>query len=71
MTKNMSSMNFYRKTVTPVLMFLGCLLLFSGCAAQNGSPSGDYTNPGRPEGYNAEERGYEKPWPFGDVGNGH
>jgi hypothetical protein len=27
-----------------------------------------YTNPGRPETYSADERGYEKPWPFGDLG---
>jgi hypothetical protein len=28
-----------------------------------------YTNPGRPETYSADERGYEKPWPFGDLNN--
>jgi hypothetical protein len=27
-----------------------------------------YANPGRPETYSADERGYEKPWPFGDLG---
>ena len=27
-----------------------------------------YGNPGRPETYSADERGYEKPWPFGDLG---
>jgi hypothetical protein len=36
-------------------------------SAQN--TQGQYTNPGRPETYSADERGYEKPWPFGDLAN--
>ena len=49
--------------------FLLLLLGLVGCAGQ--STQSEYVNPSRTQNYNAEERSYEKPWPFGDVGNGH
>ena len=64
----MQSTNSDRCLVTvAIVAFLGSILLgLSGCTS---SPS-EYTNPGRPQAYNPEERSYEKPWPFGDMGNG-
>jgi hypothetical protein len=63
---------------------LALAVLVSSCAQDNGQTNGglsngaltnsaqntqsQYTNPGRPEVYSADERGYEKPWPFGDLG---
>jgi hypothetical protein len=67
-----------------VLPPLALAVLVSSCAQDNGQTTGglsngalsnsgqntqnQYTNPGRPETYSADERGYEKPWPFGDLG---
>jgi hypothetical protein len=67
-----------------VLPSLALAALVSSCAQDNGQANGgvsngaltnnaqntqsQYTNPGRPETYSADERGYEKPWPFGDLG---
>jgi uncharacterized membrane protein len=67
-----------------VLPLLAAAVLVSSCAQDNGQANGavsnaglanspqntqnQYTNPGRPETYSADERGYEKPWPFGDLG---
>jgi hypothetical protein len=45
------------------------LVLLSSCAEQTGQTQAEYANPGRPEVYSAQERGYEKPWPFGDQGS--
>jgi hypothetical protein len=63
---------------------LALAVLVSSCAQENGQANGgvsnaglsnnaqntqnQYSNPGRPETYSADERGYEKPWPFGDLG---
>jgi hypothetical protein len=65
----MQSTNSDRCLVTiTIVAFLGSILLgLSGCAA-SGS---DYTNPGRAQTYDPQETSYEKPWPFGDLGNGH
>jgi hypothetical protein len=68
-----------------VLPPLALAALVSSCAQDNGQTNGglsnagltnsprntqsQYTNPGRPETYSADERGYEKPWPFGDLNN--
>jgi uncharacterized lipoprotein YajG len=60
--------NLSHRSVSPLLLFLGMLLL-AGCAGQ--SSGSDYVNPSRQENYDAQARGYEKPWPFGDQGNGH
>jgi hypothetical protein len=67
-----------------VLPPLALAVLVSSCAQDSGQTAGgvtnagltnnaqntqsQYTNPGRPETYSADERGYEKPWPFGDLG---
>jgi hypothetical protein len=67
-----------------VLPPLALAVLVSSCAQDSGQTNGglsnaalsnspgntqnQYTNPGRPETYSADERGYEKPWPFGDLG---
>jgi hypothetical protein len=72
MMRNMSAMKMSRLVLlVPVLVLPGFLC---GCAeqagqAQNGQTQSEYTNPGRPEVYSADERGYEKPWPFGDLNN--
>ncbi|MBV8216782.1 MAG: hypothetical protein JOZ08_26490 [Verrucomicrobia bacterium] len=52
----------------PVLLLSGVLLL-AGCTS--GSSNSEYVNPSRPETYDPQETGYEKPWPYGDLGNGH
>jgi hypothetical protein len=57
-----------RRSTGPLLFLLGALIL-SGCAG--GSSGSEYVNPSRPETYDQQESGYEKPWPFGDLGNGH
>ncbi len=75
MIEFLSKTNLCRSSFGPLLLFLGILLL-AGCAgvssgsdyANSGS---DYANPGRTETYDPQNTGYEKPWPFGDVGNGH
>jgi hypothetical protein len=52
-----------------VVPSLALAVLVSSCAQDNGQGTqAQYTNPGRPEVYSADERGYEKPWPFGDLG---
>ena len=67
-----------------VLPTLALAVLVSSCAKDSGQANGalsnaglsdsgqnsqsQYTNPGKPETYSADERGYEKPWPFGDLG---
>jgi hypothetical protein len=67
-----------------VLPALSVAVLVSSCSHDNEQTNGgisngaltnsaqntqsQYTNPGRPETYSADERGYEKPWPFGDLG---
>jgi hypothetical protein len=50
--------------VPPAMLWV----FLAGCAEQNGETQAQYSNPGRPEVYSADERGYEKPWPFGDLG---
>ena len=45
------------------------MVVVSGCTDQGGQTQSEYTNPGRSAVYSADERGYEKPWPFGDVAN--
>ena len=73
-----------RFKLIPLLPGLGLLLLLSGCAGPSGSAetsgsadhasasgSNNYTNPGQSENYDVGERGYEKPWPYGDLSNGH
>lgn len=74
---NMPASKNYRTTIALPAFLL--VVLLSSCAQQTGqTQSGQmqtgetqakYTNPGRPEVYSADERGYEKPWPFGDLGN--
>jgi hypothetical protein len=59
-------MKMYRFIV--ILPALVLLVFLSSCAEQTGQTQSKYTNPGRPEVYSADERGYEKPWPFGDLG---
>ena len=51
-----------------ILPALALLVALSSCAQETGQTQAQYTNPGRPEVYSADERGYEKPWPFGDLG---
>ena len=60
--------NIKRRCFGPALLLSG-LLLLAGCTA--GSSGSEYVNPSRPETYDPQETGYEKPWPFGDLGNGH
>jgi hypothetical protein len=68
MIKILYTTNVGRRSVGPFLLLLGALIL-SGCS---GGPSGsEYVNPSRPETYNQQETGYEKPWPFGDESNTH
>ncbi len=66
--ETLTTNNFKRSSFGPLLLLLGVLLL-AGCAG--GSSDSQYVNPSRTENYDAQETGYEKPWPFGDVGNGH
>ena len=67
MMRNMPAKKMYRIVVIlPALALLGFLC---SCAEQTGETQSQYTNPGRPEVYSADERGYEKPWPFGDLNN--
>ena len=69
---NMPALKNYRTIIAlPALLLV---VLLSSCAQQTGEmQTGEtqtkYTNPGRPQVYSADERGYEKPWPFGDLGN--
>jgi hypothetical protein len=76
-----NNMLFKIARVLIVLPPLALAALVSSCAQDNGQTNGgvsngaltnsaqnQYTNPGRPETYSADERGYEKPWPFGDLG---
>jgi guanyl-specific ribonuclease Sa len=82
MMSNMPALKNYRTIIALPALLLAVLL--SSCAqqsgqaqsgqmqagqAQAGETQAKYTNPGRPEVYSADERGYEKPWPFGDLGN--
>jgi hypothetical protein len=80
-----NNMLFKLARVLIVLAPLALVALVSSCAQDNGQTNGgvtnaglsnsaqntqnQYTNPGRPETYSADERGYEKPWPFGDLNN--
>jgi hypothetical protein len=80
-----NNMLFKIARVLIVLPPLALAALVSSCAQDNGQANGgvsngalpnsaqntqsQYTNPGRPETYSADERGYEKPWPFGDLAN--
>jgi len=75
-----NNMLFKIVRVLIVLPPLALAVLVSSCAQDNGQTNGaltnsaqntqsQYTNPGRPETYSADERGYEKPWPFGDLNN--
>jgi hypothetical protein len=77
MMSNMPALKNYRTIIAlPALLLV---VLLSSCAQQSGQmqaaqvqpgeTQAKYTNPGRPEVYSADERGYEKPWPFGDLGN--
>jgi uncharacterized lipoprotein YajG len=66
--ETLTTNNFKRSSIGPLLLLLGVLLL-AGCAGE--SSSSEYVNPSRTENYDAQETGYEKPWPFGDLGNGH
>jgi hypothetical protein len=69
---NMPALKNYRTMIAlPALLLV---VLLSSCAqqtgeTQTGETQAKYTNPGRPQVYSADERGYEKPWPFGDLGN--
>jgi hypothetical protein len=79
-----NNMLFKIARVLIVLPPLALTVLVSSCAQNSGQTNGgvtnaglsnnaqntqsQYTNPGRPETYSADERGYEKPWPFGDLG---
>ena len=80
-----NNMLFKIARVLIVLAPLALTVLLSSCAQDNGQANGglsnagisssaqntqnQYTNPGRPQTYSADERGYEKPWPFGDLNN--
>ena len=80
-----NNMLFKIARVLIVLPPLALAALVSSCAGNSGQTNGgvtkagitnsnqntqnQYTNPGRPETYSADERGYEKPWPFGDLAN--
>jgi hypothetical protein len=66
MISNMLAMKLSRTALA--LPAFGLVLLFCSCAQQTGETQSQYSNPGRPEVYSADERGYEKPWPFGDLG---
>ena len=66
--KILTTNNFKRSSVGPLLLLLGVLLL-AGC--EGGSSNSPYVNPSRAENYDPQETGYEKPWPYGDLGNGH
>jgi hypothetical protein len=79
-----NNMLFKIARVLIVLPPLALTVLVSSCAQDSGQTNGgvtnagltnsaqntqnQYSNPGRPETYSADERGYEKPWPFGDLG---
>ena len=79
------NMLFKMARVLNILSALALAVLVSSCAQDNEQTNGglsnagltnsaqntqsQYTNPGRPETYSADERGYEKPWPFGDLNN--
>jgi uncharacterized membrane protein len=79
-----NNMLFKIARVLIVLPLLALAVLVSSCAGNSGQTNGgasngaltdsaqntqnQYSNPGRPETYSADERGYEKPWPFGDLG---
>ena len=79
-----NNMLFKIARVLIVLPLLALTVLVSSCAGNSGQTNGgvtnagisnssqntqnQYDNPGRPETYSADERGYEKPWPFGDLG---
>jgi hypothetical protein len=77
MMRNMSAMKMSRLVLlVPFLVLPGflCSCAEQTSQAQNGQTQtgqtqSEYTNPGRPEVYSADERGYEKPWPFGDLAN--
>lgn len=80
-----NNMLFKIARVLIVLPPLALAVVVSSCAQDSGQTNGgvtnagisnsnqntqtQYTNPGRPETYSADERGYEKPWPFGDLNN--
>jgi hypothetical protein len=80
-----NNMLFKIARVLIVLPPLALSALVSSCAQDSGQTNGgvsnagltdsarntqnQYTNPGRPETYSADERGFEKPWPFGDLAN--
>jgi hypothetical protein len=80
----LNNMLFKIVRVLVVLPPLALAVLVSSCAQDKGQTNGGvsdagvtnsaqntqnaYTNPGRPETYSADERGYEKPWPYGDLG---
>jgi hypothetical protein len=79
-----NNMLFKIARVLILLPPLALVVLVSSCAQNSGQTNGgvsnaglsnngqntqtQYANPGRPETYSADERGYEKPWPFGDLG---
>jgi len=79
-----NNMLFKIARVLIVLPPLALAVLVPSCAQDSGQTNGgvtnagltnsaqntqnQYSNPGRPETYSADERGYEKPWPFGDLG---
>jgi hypothetical protein len=67
MIRNMPAMKVFRIAV--ILPVVAPLVLLSSCVEQTGQTQSNYTNPGRSEVYSADERGYEKPWPFGDLAN--
>ena len=68
MIKNLYGTKLGGRTAGPVLLLLAAVIL-SGCAG--GSSGSAYVNPSQPETYDPQNTGYEKPWPFGDLGNGH